>query len=63
MKRRNFLKSASLTGLGFAVAPVIASCTTEDKKEKKPEEEDEEDSIFIRKTAKEEGDGLQWLEQ
>jgi len=35
MKRRNFLKSASLTGLGLAVGSTIASCVTEDKKEKK----------------------------
>ena len=35
MKRRNFLKSASLTGLGLAVAPAITSCATEEKKEKK----------------------------
>ena len=35
MKRRNFLKNASLTGLGLAVAPAIASCETDDKKVKK----------------------------
>ena len=35
MKRRNFLKNASLTGLGLAVVPTIASCDTEDKKAKK----------------------------
>jgi len=35
MKRRNFIKRASLTGLGLAVAPTIISCETEDKKEKK----------------------------
>ena len=35
MKRRNFLKNASLTGLGLAVAPAIVSCETDDKKVKK----------------------------
>lgn len=35
MKRRNFIKRASLTGLGLAVAPTIISCETEDKNEKK----------------------------
>jgi N4-(beta-N-acetylglucosaminyl)-L-asparaginase len=35
MKRRNFIKRASLTGLGLAVAPVIASCATEEKSTKK----------------------------
>jgi N4-(beta-N-acetylglucosaminyl)-L-asparaginase len=35
MKRRNFLKNASLTGLGLAVAPVIASCETDARKDKK----------------------------
>ena len=35
MKRRNFLKNASLTGLGLAAVPTIASCETEDKKAKK----------------------------
>ncbi|WP_347174703.1 N(4)-(beta-N-acetylglucosaminyl)-L-asparaginase [Polaribacter uvawellassae] len=35
MKRRNFIKRASLTGLGLAVAPTVISCETDDKKEKK----------------------------
>jgi len=35
MKRRNFIKRASLTGLGLAVVPTIISCETEDKKDKK----------------------------
>lgn len=35
MKRRNFLKKASLTGLGIAVGSTFTSCVTEDKKEKK----------------------------
>ncbi len=35
MKRRKFLKRASITGLGLAVTPSIASCTTENKKEQK----------------------------
>ena len=35
MKRRNFIKRASLTGLGLAVVPTIISCETEAKKDKK----------------------------
>ena len=35
MKRRNFIKKASVTGLGLVVVPAITSCATEDKKEKK----------------------------
>jgi N4-(beta-N-acetylglucosaminyl)-L-asparaginase len=35
MKRRNFIKRASLTGLGLAVVPSIISCETEAKKDKK----------------------------
>ncbi|MFN0728997.1 N(4)-(beta-N-acetylglucosaminyl)-L-asparaginase [Polaribacter gochangensis] len=35
MKRRNFIKRASLTGLGLAVVPSIISCETEAKKENK----------------------------
>jgi len=35
MKRRNFIKRASLTGLGLAVAPSIISCETEAKTDKK----------------------------
>ncbi|NVK52293.1 MAG: N(4)-(beta-N-acetylglucosaminyl)-L-asparaginase [Flavobacteriaceae bacterium] len=35
MKRRNFLKKASITGIGLAVAPTITSCETTEKKESK----------------------------
>ena len=32
MKRRNFLKKASITGLGLAVVPTITSCETKEEK-------------------------------
>jgi len=35
MKRRNFIKKASITGLGLAITPVITSCATEEKSTKK----------------------------
>ena len=35
MKRRNFLKNASLTGIGLAVGSAVSSCVTEDKETKK----------------------------